>query len=665
MEGNFENMENLFNDLDGYKVDPNPDVWNNIEKELGKKQMNPFNGDTFAGFRITPSAGLWSTISQKLWIHNFWRFTANQFNIFYAAGIVTAIVGAVLFLLPGEENNTNESNQPAGEQAGVAYFEKNSIFDENNLIASSDNDIIVDLVVENKTQKEDYSAENITYNNIVAEDFVNNDVSEEVNNSLKAESTTVDINENIDISNNTGSDQELITENNNQTVNITEQNNDVNVNDNPVNNESLFVDDKTDNSNTDIVEPVIDNPIDEATANNEQSFNKAENQDNLENNLNAVLEETKDETVVNISETSETKENNSNPVIDEANQDNSTVDESVTAYQEKIETVSDLEFMTSRKSSLTVPRTTDEVFALVEEEELTYPDTVGVDAKGDPIVIETTKTALEVFGGSYSAKSIITPNNVENSGYITSRQANESNGFRPVATYGMDYLASFKNWMVKTGVNYSSYGEDYKYNYIQVFEKFHYETFETGYYQYDTIMITNIDSAINGVDYQEEYIEETYVEYTDSNLIQESDTVDFGEFYSQNNYTYLEIPIMFGYELQKKKFNVSVRAGLINGIFLNSSGKTLSTSSEYSEMIINNKLPFRKYRPSAAAELSIGYNIYQNFEIFSEFAIRQDLSSIYDKSYNVSQKHILTGVKFGIRYIFDPSEAPNDFFKRL
>lgn len=50
----------------------------------------------FEGYSVEPSKSLWASISHKLWLQGFIRFSAGSFNVYYASGILVAsIVGSV------------------------------------------------------------------------------------------------------------------------------------------------------------------------------------------------------------------------------------------------------------------------------------------------------------------------------------------------------------------------------------------------------------------------------------------------------------------------------------------------------------------------------------------------------------------------------------------
>lgn len=77
----------------------------NIE-ELFRKQ--------FSGFERQPSKGLWSKITRKLAIREFFRFQPGSLNIYYI-GLVSLLTAGALFLLP-------RSDKPAQEPAQQEIF---------------------------------------------------------------------------------------------------------------------------------------------------------------------------------------------------------------------------------------------------------------------------------------------------------------------------------------------------------------------------------------------------------------------------------------------------------------------------------------------------------------------------------------------------------------
>ena len=109
MSDAFGNINDMFKEgLDDFKVDPQPEVWNSIEQNLGKMEFSKFNKQTFEEVKVEPSEGLWHKIQRKLWIHNFYRFTFNQLNIYYLSAAVGVALAAVLYFSLPEEISSDQ-----------------------------------------------------------------------------------------------------------------------------------------------------------------------------------------------------------------------------------------------------------------------------------------------------------------------------------------------------------------------------------------------------------------------------------------------------------------------------------------------------------------------------------------------------------------------------
>ena len=69
-----------------------------------RKNINDLYRDSFSSYELTPSAGLWKSLSRKLMFREFLSFSAAQFNVYYLGGILTLGLAGVLFLANPKEN---------------------------------------------------------------------------------------------------------------------------------------------------------------------------------------------------------------------------------------------------------------------------------------------------------------------------------------------------------------------------------------------------------------------------------------------------------------------------------------------------------------------------------------------------------------------------------
>jgi hypothetical protein len=179
----------------------------------------------------------------------------------------------------------------------------------------------------------------------------------------------------------------------------------------------------------------------------------------------------------------------------------------------------------------------------------------------------------------------------------------KDNAKQPITYYsiGCNANCQYGKWIFQSGLLYSKIGERFDYS----FEK------------------TNVDGTISQISYQ-----------------------------SDNKYHYIEIPIIAGYTLPGNMVNYTLKAGIVNSIFITAKGKTISVDDSQQVLDIDNNLPFA--RTAFAIQLSIGvtFKLNDRINLLAEPYYRYSLKSVYKKDYQINQRYRISGIRLGVRYIF-------------
>ena len=221
---------------------------------------------------------------------------------------------------------------------------------------------------------------------------------------------------------------------------------------------------------------------------------------------------------------------------------------------------------------------------------------------------------------------------------------------------GMEINYHYKNWIFQTGLDY-----------LQVNENFTYENLSTNdslsefWNYYPSGMETHFDTLnwqfiFNFVDSSYIYlpvISQTNTVLFDSTLITITNTTTEREIFNNiNKYSYLEIPLSLGYNFYKRdNIQVGARLGAKIGMFLNASGKTIS-SVDGKVVEISNDLPFMMTRINMFVGFPVYYEFRKSIGLILEPNYRMGINSIYNKSHVVSAGTGGIGLKIGIRYMF-------------
>lgn len=199
-------------------------------------------------------------------------------------------------------------------------------------------------------------------------------------------------------------------------------------------------------------------------------------------------------------------------------------------------------------------------------------------------------------------------------------------------SYGIKFNYHYKNWVISTGLDYTSVGEEINYNIKETIVDP-----DGGYYNVDPIWANIYDQDNNLVPlligYEKTWIEE----YKEINYKVES----------INQYNYIEIPFSIGYNFAFRKFSVCPSAGMSFGFLYSASGSIPQiNSTEFIELDKSSKY-LQKKVTNFSFGLSFEYLITPNYGIYIKPVYKQGLNSIY-KNYPLSGKYRNAGVKFGI-----------------
>jgi len=161
----------------------------------------------------------------------------------------------------------------------------------------------------------------------------------------------------------------------------------------------------------------------------------------------------------------------------------------------------------------------------------------------------------------------------------------------------------------------------------------------TWYYKTDSVEVIAKDSVLhtkNDTTYETVY-----------------DTVTQHYFYEYaNRYTYLQIPLIFGYKFGKGKLTYTVSGGIINELFLNAKGRGISFTNAYEVVDMNKEFPFMKYNVSYYLGAGIEYKLENNISFFAEGFYRKNVNSAFKNSFVLRKRFANYGIKTGIKVHF-------------
>jgi hypothetical protein len=169
----------------------------------------------------------------------------------------------------------------------------------------------------------------------------------------------------------------------------------------------------------------------------------------------------------------------------------------------------------------------------------------------------------------------------------------------------------------------------------------------------DSMPILNIDTLIATGDSVYYYIKDTdYFMTLDSNLIENIDTSEiiFNDK-ANNRYTYIEIPVIYSYTIDRFNYSISPEIGIITSFFVNSKGKIVSLTNRKMSEDLRNQTIFADISLSLYAGMRFNYELTSRFNFFMTAFCRRNINSIYS-NYPIISRFNTFGFNFGLRYKF-------------
>jgi hypothetical protein len=256
------------------------------------------------------------------------------------------------------------------------------------------------------------------------------------------------------------------------------------------------------------------------------------------------------------------------------------------------------------------------------------PETKFADSL-ENIGIKTRKVSLELFinPAFVFGKSTGTEFTED---HISNRNKNES----PILTlgFGSDIKYHFSNWFIQTGLNFSQYGEKANYQLNRQVSD-------------PDNLVSSIDTTFRWI-YDPPNIGELWIVSIDTNWDHGQKTV-YWEQKSTNRISYIEIPVLAGYQWNFDKINIDVSTGISLGFAISKTGGLPSpTNSELIQLGgINIAEPLINY----IFQAGVAIPLRERLTLLIKPNLKYNLNSIYDdEEYTVKQHYNSFGLKVGV-----------------
>lgn len=239
------------------------------------------------------------------------------------------------------------------------------------------------------------------------------------------------------------------------------------------------------------------------------------------------------------------------------------------------------------------------------------------------------------FANEWSLDLFINPSIVDQSISANSNYENHinyrENSEDPAISvgFGAEIKYSFNGFFLQSGLNYSIYAQKYQYKLTTINTNY--------YYLYDTTWIWIVDPPII----------EPYPTSIDSTLVPVYEPTT-STTTGKNQYHYLEIPLLVGYQHKFKKVNIEIGTGVSYGFFISANGK-LPEISNTSFLDLNKQTDLIQNNFNFLLYVGLEYKLNNKWGILLKPNYKQNLNSIFSSDFPVKQKFTTFGLAFGVR----------------
>lgn len=173
------------------------------------------------------------------------------------------------------------------------------------------------------------------------------------------------------------------------------------------------------------------------------------------------------------------------------------------------------------------------------------------------------------------------------------------------------------------------------------------------------LMYAQINEQLNYVNENER--RETIIEIRDPDtqaIIDRDTIVQIGSriLKTENQYKFVDIPFMVGYEFHKNKLALNVNAGAFLNLYFAQKGEILSenlTPVSIDPSDPNSISPFKdQVGVSLYGSIALAYKVAPSFQILFEPYYKHTMQSVTKSDYAISQQYDVYGLTCGLRYKF-------------
>lgn len=280
-----------------------------------------------------------------------------------------------------------------------------------------------------------------------------------------------------------------------------------------------------------------------------------------------------------------------------------------------------------------------------------FEDTVGINVKGEPIVLSSNRWSVGFYGQGHYTRSRFKSSLAEGKDLsVLNKEA-----IKPAFSYGFGAEVSyqFKQLSVGLGLQYERYEQLFSTTEknLNIEQINSWNLFDVDHWQVDSTAYLNLDSLWAG-DTVLVYVKDSVNFLTkDSTLINRTDS-NWTEstFDLRNVYQYFEIPIFLDYTFNRsEKWQPFARVGLVTGVYVKSKASILSGDGKLVKL---DDLPFAKFNFWGHLGLGIKYNMNKKWTAYAQAHYKFNINAILKDDSSLEQSIDPISLRLGIQYHF-------------
>jgi len=257
--------------------------------------------------------------------------------------------------------------------------------------------------------------------------------------------------------------------------------------------------------------------------------------------------------------------------------------------------------------------------------------------------------SIAAFGGASFISKELKSNLPELAGMIQQRNTYEFN--KTAFTGGLEFETRYRGITFTTGIGWMNWGEDVQYqatssDSLVIVDSTYFDIIDSSYWDLEEIIIgdTVYYDSVYVID-----IDTTIIHISDTLHISQSDNLD--RHNGKTKITYIEIPILIGYEFSFDRIILAVKGGVSIGFLTQTRGYYLNETADDLIPINTGYAVFRKTLINLELGLGVGYKLIPNLDIFLGAGYKMNLNSVFSDP-DVFQKYKAYNLGLKLRYTF-------------